>query len=1209
MAHQAPDILNQIHSLRTLRTDCLNCRAEFEQLTAEAAALKQDTQRVGETAERECQTRTKMLQERSSAAARKQREQLAEEFELNQTELERQLEQQLVDLQEQLETDVHEHEKRLESELWVLQSVCDEGNDDSPVAMLERTRDTFATQEVMLTERFTSLQENSDRTTDFMKSCHAAPDDELPPPDIHPRPLEESRGQVIEQIDLAITQISGISRLKLPYWVHGWRPVLVWGLLFLVVTSVATGIRVDLRTLINADVARPDWQWVGTSAVIGLVSSAFFTTILLVIAQQKLRGRFADVLQHTANARAAEKHWLKLKEREVRRQERAAEEWQSAMLKEREARVSRMKDATQQRIDSLRHEYADEVSDLQTQSRNQLAECQANHEASLLEVRRESEAQLARDEAALHSQLHSTLQSAEESLKERMSEISSSLEVTVERWRAAQEQLQKLSQDSRDASAGQKRWPDAGGGTWKPSVDLPSVISVGDFLSTVPTLDRQSEDRIVNTCIDFPAVLRFPEGMSLLVEHDSAGREPALQFVSTVLLKLLTTIPPGRLQFTLIDPVGLGQSFSAMMHLADYDELLISNRIWTDAAQIREQLQKVTEHMQNVFQTYLRSEYETIEQYNAAAGEVAEPYHFVVVAGFPDGFTEESARHLTSILTSGPRCGVYPVILRMSSQPLPRSFDGEDLTNHCTTFSVSGAQACPVAGGEVVTPQTGIEYELLPPPVSNDYVSIVRQVGEVSRDARRVEVSFTRIAPRTDAVWSHSTAAGIDLPIGRAGAARLQYMRLGKGTSQHVLIAGKTGSGKSTLLHIVITNLAMHYSPNEIQFYLIDFKKGVEFRTYAANHLPHARVIAIESDREFGLSVLERLDEVLQERGELFRTRGVQDVPAFRRACPEEPMPRLLLLIDEFQEFFVAEDRVSSRAALLLDRLIRQGRAFGIHVVLGSQTLGGAYSLARSTLGQVAVRIALQCSESDAHLILSEDNAAARLLSRPGEAIYNDANGLLEGNHPFQIAWLDEEHRESLIEQLRSRRVQPAAQDRRMVVFEGNVAPSLELCHEFHTWLTVPIAEQPVEVASPEIWLGEPVAIAPTTRVSLRNAGGQNLLIVGQESDMADSLLLMCLLSMIRLQVRADSDGVCPAVHLLHDGRDRESVSAFETAIPAALRDRCVIQSGPNVDEIIAKTHARLLERETVTEGSDHDSGAGRHPKHRPVPQPAKRRR
>ena len=232
------------------------------------------------------------------------------------------------------------------------------------------------------------------------------------------------------------------------------------------------------------------------------------------------------------------------------------------------------------------------------------------------------------------------------------------------------------------------------------------------------------------------------------------------------------------------------------------------------------------------------------------------------------------------------------------------------------------------------------------------------------------------------------------------------------------MIAGKTGSGKSSLLHTLICNLALHYSPDEVQFYLVDFKKGVEFKTYASHDLPHAQIIGIESDREFGISVLERLDTILKERGEKFRSVNAQDVNSYRRARPNERMPRLLLVVDEFQEFFVEDDNLAAAANLLLDRLVRQGRAFGIHVLLGSQTLGGAYSLARSTLGQVAVRIALQCSESDAHLILSEENAAARLLTRPGEAIYNDSNGLTVGNHPFQIAWLPDDRRDDYLAQV-----------------------------------------------------------------------------------------------------------------------------------------------------------------------------------------------
>ena len=72
------------------------------------------------------------------------------------------------------------------------------------------------------------------------------------------------------------------------------------------------------------------------------------------------------------------------------------------------------------------------------------------------------------------------------------------------------------------------------------------------------------------------------------------------------------------------------------------------------------------------------------------------------------------------------------------------------------------------------------------------------------------------------------------------GATKLQHLALGKGTLQHVLIAGKTGSGKSTLFHVLITNLSLWCSPDQVEFYLVDFKKGVEFKCYATRRLQPA---------------------------------------------------------------------------------------------------------------------------------------------------------------------------------------------------------------------------------------------------------------------------------------------------------------------------------------------------------------------------------
>ena len=45
---------------------------------------------------------------------------------------------------------------------------------------------------------------------------------------------------------------------------------------------------------------------------------------------------------------------------------------------------------------------------------------------------------------------------------------------------------------------------------------------------------------------------------------------------------------------------------------------------------------------------------------------------------------------------------------------------------------------------------------------------------------------------------------------------------------------------------------------------------------------------------------------------------------------------------------------------------------------------------------------------------MDDNNSAPRLLSRPGEGIYNDAAGAVEGNSPFQVVWLPDEERDAV---------------------------------------------------------------------------------------------------------------------------------------------------------------------------------------------------
>jgi hypothetical protein len=196
--------------------------------------------------------------------------------------------------------------------------------------------------------------------------------------------------------------------------------------------------------------------------------------------------------------------------------------------------------------------------------------------------------------------------------------------------------------------------------------------------------------------------------------------------------------------------------------------------------------------------------------------------------------------------------------------------------------------------------------------------------------------------------------------------------------------------------------------------------------------------------------------------------------------------------------------------------LVRQGRAFGIHLLLGSQTIGGSSGLARTTIGQMAVRVALQTSEADSQLILGDNNSAARLLSRPGEAIYNDAGGLIEANSPFQVAWLPDAEREQYLIRVQERAQREPAGALRAeppIVFEGNIMADLRANRRLAEIINRPDHRQAAPTA-PRAYVGEPVAIKEPTAVTFRRQSGANVLLIGQQEEASIGIVGTSLISL-----------------------------------------------------------------------------------------------
>ena len=654
---------------------------------------------------------------------------------------------------------------------------------------------------------------------------------------------------------------------------------------------------------------------------------------------------------------------------------------------------------------------------------------------------------------------------------------------------------------------------------WKPSAELHDVARFGRVSVEGNRLAEELELDLPDArAIAIPMAVQLPRDGSILFETDgdAAGRDAAIGSLNNIILRLLATTPPGKLNFTIIDPVGLGENFAGIMHLADFEDSVINGRIWTQRGQIEEKLGELNEHIEKVIQMYLRNEYETITEYNEQAGNIAEKYHFLVIADFPASFSEAAVKRLQSIAMSGSRCGIY-TLMHWDHQQTggPAELMPEVLRENSIRIRWDGERSLISTGGGAELP---IDFD--PAPEPGTAIDFIQKIGASSVDANRVEVPFHHVIPREGEFWSSDTTHELRVPIGRTGATKLQYLAIGKGTRQHALFAGKTGSGKSTLFHVIISNLALWCSPDEVEFYLVDFKKGVEFKCYASARLPHARVVAIESDREFGLSVLKRVDDELKLRGDMFRKMGVQDIAGYKKAGGDKPVPRSLLMIDEFQELFVEDDRISQDASVLLDRIVRQGRAFGIHVLLGSQTLGGAYSMARTTMGQMVIRVALQCNETDAYLIMDDSNPAPRMLTRPGEGIYNDSAGALEANSPFQVVWLSDEERDEALQQVTAIAQEKSYSCAAPIVFEGNSPADVGGNTLLQTLLS---ADAVVATESKRSWLGSPNSIKGPTEATFHRQSGNNLIIIGQREEAA---LAMLAVSLVCLSAQSSRNGI-----------------------------------------------------------------------------------
>jgi S-DNA-T family DNA segregation ATPase FtsK/SpoIIIE len=232
----------------------------------------------------------------------------------------------------------------------------------------------------------------------------------------------------------------------------------------------------------------------------------------------------------------------------------------------------------------------------------------------------------------------------------------------------------------------------------------------------------------------------------------------------------------------------------------------------------------------------------------------------------------------------------------------------------------------------------------------------------------------------------------------------------------HLLIAGTTGSGKSGCINTVLTSVLLRATPDDVRMILIDPKR-IELNYYES--IPHLLTPVVSSPKEAS-AVLQNVVAEMERRYErlsLVRARNLPEANRAFRARGEDPLPYLLVVIDELADLMMVSPQAVEDAVI---RLAQKSRAVGIHLVLATQR-PSVDVITGMIKANVPSRIAFAVSsQTDSRVIL--DTAGAESLLGQGDMLFKPLG--TSRLQRVQGAYVTEEEIALVVEQCRAQRGQ-----------------------------------------------------------------------------------------------------------------------------------------------------------------------------------------
>jgi hypothetical protein len=611
--------------------------------------------------------------------------------------------------------------------------------------------------------------------------------------------------------------------------------------------------------------------------------------------------------------------------------------------------------------------------------------------------------------------------------------------------------------------------------------------------------------------INIPAVLPFNQSnaTAFLIDNEQNNDEVIQRVFQLIAFRLMLSLPVNLCKFHFVDTLSFGKKVNIMNRLS---EKIIANAIVNNEKRLEELVGELEQAITDINQNQLIS-YASLEEFNREAGSLTVPYRFVFISNFPHGFSKELTDRFYKLLNgrNASKAGIFVFYSIDNSIAVPHGFDISQFIN-ISTFVYPNEDGNYETGNSIFDKPFNDTFNIrVHTEFPYNLESVIEAINRKADNVKAPIISFDselEVLMNENKYWKENTISNIKIPIGKQPVDKTVYFELeGRTADYFAMIGGRPGYGKTVLLHNIICNASILYSPLELNFYLIDCTNGTGFKPY--DRLPHATFVSITNQREYTLSALEHLINEMYRRAELFKDTvdkfgtPIDKIEIYRKQTGNL-LPRLLIIIDEFQVLLESGDKISRKAGSSLEKIIKEGRKYGIHIVFCTQS----YRNLDFNTDLITLRIAFNLKEYDSMKVLGGSNEEAAKLTQKGEAILNNKNGNVRDNLKFRCAYTEKmlDYVAFCNDKLNDL---PNCTHKRFV-FDGKLDSDISGNQEFMSILSSKPKGKQKSLQAAKVYIGVPSFIrGEHIYFKIKNNPCSNLLIIGNDMNAAMSTLML----------------------------------------------------------------------------------------------------